>query len=381
MQELNLKGKKVLVVGLGLLGGGVATVLWLLKQGAKVSVTDLRTQEELAPSIQKLPKEKIKFIKLILGEHRERDFIENEIIIVGPGVPRKSKFLKLAEQHGKQIEDESTLFFKSINNPIIGVTGTRGKTTVVHWIAELLSKKFAKRKIRIKPIGNNPENPFLGAIEHIKKDEPVVVELPSWQLEILPNAKASPHIAIITNIYPDHLNTYKNINEYAQAKANIFKHQTEKDFLILNLDNKWTDFFLYKKPKAQIFFFSKKELPKDKNGIFFKKNFLIFKNAEVEKKIINVENFIKEKGEHNFENLMASILAVLLFDSSFEVDQKVLKSLQGVTFRQEIIYDDNDLMIVNDSASTTPEAVIVAIKRFKKHRRSYFDFRRYRQKN
>jgi len=346
-------------MGLGLLGGGVATTNWLVKQGAVVTVTDLKTKDELAPSIRKLKSGKIKFV---LGKHKEEDFVKNDIVVVGPGVPRTSKFLKIAKKNKKLIEDESTLFFQSVLNPIIAVTGTRGKTTVVNWIAHLLSARYAN----IKPIGNNPENPYMKAIDGLNKDCPAIVELPSWQLEILPNAKKGSFVAVITNIYPDHLNTYRDIESYVRAKANIFKYQTKKDFLILNRDNKWTNFFLAKKPKSNVLFFSKKILPKNNNGLFLRNNALFFKEGKTVKKIMETKAFVGGKGGHNLENLMASLLVVLVFEHGFKVTQAVLKNLPQVPFRQEVIFDDSKIKIINDSASTTPEAVIVAVNRFSK---------------
>ena len=136
-----LKNKKVLVMGLGLLGGGIATTKWLVKHGAKVTVTDLKSRADLSSSIKALGSA-AKKIKLVLGKHNESDFKNNQIIVVNPAVPKESPYLKIAREAGAILENEASLFFRFCKNPIIGVTGTRGKTTTANWILHFLKQKF-----------------------------------------------------------------------------------------------------------------------------------------------------------------------------------------------------------------------------------------------
>jgi len=340
LSVMELKNKKVLVMGLGLLGGGIATTKWLVKHGAKATVTDLKTKKELAGSIKELRKA-TKKINLVLGKHRESDFKNNEIIVVNPAVPRESKYLKIAKESGAQIENEASLFFRFCKNPIIAVSGTRGKTTTVNWIHHFLKTKYPKAVLT----GNSSDNPMLKALDELDGKSPVVVELSSWHLEILPNAKKAPRIAVITNIFPDHLNRYRNLKDYALAKANIFRDQAKSDFLILNRNNDWTKFFLRKfagwRTQSKILYFP-------------------FKTG------INEKEFKRKFGRHNLENLMAAFLAAKTTGVPEKAIRRVVKTLPQIKFRQEFIFKAKNLKIINDSAATSPEATIVALERFSK---------------
>ena len=328
-----LKGKKVLVMGLGLLGGGIAAAKWLVKHGAKVTVTDLKDKKTLAPSVKSLGTA-AKKIRLVLGKHNESDFKNHDIVVVNPAVPRPSPFLKIARGSGAALENEASLFFRFCKNPVIGVTGTRGKTTTANWIHYFLKQKYPQSVLT----GNSSDNPMLKALDGLDGQSPVVVELSSWHLEILPTAKKSPHIAVITNLYPDHLNRYKNITEYASAKANIFKHQTGDDFLILNKKNNWTRFFLKQKPRGQTLFIPYPTSP-------FSPPFTPF-------------------GNHNLQNLMTAALAAHTAGLDWSLIKKTVKTLPQIKFREEVIWQNGGLTIINDTTATSPDATVAALKRF-----------------
>lgn len=335
---MNLKGKKVLQMGLGILGGGVATARFLIAEGALVTITDLKSAEYLESSLKKLEdlKDKITFV---LGEHREQDFLENEIIVINPDVPADNKFVNLARENGKQIENELTLFYKfSKSKNIIAVTGTRGKTTTTNWTYHLL-KSFNQDTLLV---GNDPEKPFLGEISKVNEETWVVMEVPSYQLEIVDGENFKPHIAVITNLYRDHINRHKTIEEYAGTKANIFCGQTEDDFLILNKENEWTDFFVGLSPEAKILLFSE----------------------DMKVDFLNKEAFIKEWGEHNLLNLLSAILVAQNMGVVNESIKSAIPTLPQIKFRQEKVFESGDLEIYNDTAATSPEATIAALERF-----------------
>ncbi|OGG40473.1 UDP-N-acetylmuramoylalanine--D-glutamate ligase [Candidatus Jorgensenbacteria bacterium GWA1_49_17] len=321
-------------MGLGLLGGGVATVNWLVKHGAKVTVTDLRTRRELAPSIQALGPT-AKKVRFVLGKHRVADFRNNEIVVVNPGVRRESEYLKIAKKAGAELENEASIFFRVCRNPIIGVTGTRGKTTTANWLHHILKKKYPKAVLT----GNSSASPMLSVLDKLDGRNPVVVELSSWHLEFLPKSGKVPHVALITNLYPDHLNRYPSMKNYALAKANIFLGQSEDDFLLLNKDNSWTKFFRSRKPKSRIAYFP----------------------ANVG---IDLKKFKKIYGLHNFYNLNAAILVARHFGVPLPEIKKALKTLPKMRFRQEIVLKKKNLTVVNDTTATTPEATRAALLRF-----------------
>ncbi|MCK5026871.1 MAG: UDP-N-acetylmuramoyl-L-alanine--D-glutamate ligase [Candidatus Pacebacteria bacterium] len=367
----NFKNKNVVVMGLGLFGGGIASARFCLKYGANVIVTDLQSKEKLSFSLSSFTNEEKECITFILGGHQEKDFEQADIVIVNPAVPRKNKFLKIAKEHGASFENDASLFMRFCKNPVVAITGTRGKTTTTNWIAQLLTLTIGETK----PIGNTPNNPLLNALSFkeqmrevgppsLKREYVHIAELSSWQLELLPQSKKAPHIAVITNIYPDHLNRYDNIEHYASAKANIFTHQTKNDFLILNYDNDWHDFILNKKPLSSLFFFSKKSLPEKLNGIYIKNGIAVIRKNGKEIPLVSLEDFEEKWGTHNTENILASLLAIYLFDPAIKITGTHITKLSGIPFRQQTIYKSDTLQVVNDTTATSPDGFIAAVDRF-----------------
>ena len=363
-----LKNKKVLVVGLGILGGGVSTCLWLLKHKAKLTITDLKGKKDLEKSLRKLKKYSSN-IKLVLGKHNKRDFRNNDIIVINQGVPVKNNpYLKIANQANKLVENEMSLFFKFNKNPVIAVTGSWGKTTTTNWIGHLLRRKYNN----VIAGGNTPDNPVLSFLDKLKINNPIVLELPSCSLELAKPKYKAPKIVIITNLYRNHLNRHGTMKNYALAKSRIFQNQKDTDYLILNYDNKWTKFFLSLKPQSKVYFISHNPLPTKKNGIFVKKNNIYFQKNKKKKLVLSANKFTKQWGEHNLDNLMAAILASKLFGLTFTQIKKQIISLPQMEFRQEIILQNRELLVINDSSATSPDATIAALKRFKQYKKSNF---------
>lgn len=350
---------KVLLVGLGILGGGLATSRWLLKQGFDLTITDNKSEIELKSTLKKLKKH-LSQIKLVLGKHRLIDVLRNDLIILNPAVPIfNNPLVEFAKKHHKIIKKELSLFLDYINQPVIGVTGTRGKTTTTLWIHHLLQAKYPNIQVG----GNNPDYPLFSFINKLKKGIPVVLEIPCFQLELPP--QKAPHIAIITNLYIDHLNRYHTLKQYANIKANIFKYQTKKDYLILNYDNSWTKYFLSLKPKSQIYFTSLKKLPPEKFGVYLDNNWIIYRNNKISEKILSAKNFINLWGIHNLDNLLRAILVAKILGLLNTKIKKQITTLPQSKMRQEIIFNNKKLMIINDSSGTSPEATEQALLRFK----------------
>ncbi|MGC9611066.1 MAG: UDP-N-acetylmuramoyl-L-alanine--D-glutamate ligase [Minisyncoccia bacterium] len=336
----DFRSKKILVMGLGLLGGGIATAKWFVKRGANVTVTDLRTKKELAGSIKALGAA-AKYITFILGKHREVDFKNNEIVVVNPAVRRESPYLAIARKHGARLENEASLFFRYCKNPIIAVTGTRGKTTTVNWIYFLLKQKFSNAKLT----GNSSDQPMLGVLDDLDGKTPIVAELSSWHLELLNQSGKAPKIAVITNIYRDHMNRYRALRDYASAKANIFKDQKRGDFLVLNRKNEWTKFFLKK--------FSGWKVGSK----------IVFSSAKTG---INEKKFSEIYGPHNLENFKTAFLAAKLAGVPVSKLRRAAWRLPQIKFREEIIFKSPKFKIVNDTTATSPDGTIAALKRFGK---------------
>ena len=288
---MDLRGKRVLVMGLGLQGSGMAAARYAAQQGAMVRVTDMKSEQVLAPSIQALAGLPIEFV---LGQHREEDFRWAEIVIRNPGVPRTSPYLLLAQEHGARIEMEIALFFLACPGRIIGITGTRGKTTTTTLIYEILHASGAPAVLG----GNVAGVETLSLLPQITSETLVVLELSSWQLEGLAPHALSPSVAVMTNVYPDHLNTYSGMGEYAEAKAHIFRHQSPQGIAVFNYDNPWTRRFGEEAP-GQSWFTS------------------LQRGGSFQRGSGNIEPFIFTEtplaGRHNLENiLMATTTARLL---------------------------------------------------------------------
>jgi UDP-N-acetylmuramoylalanine--D-glutamate ligase len=364
MQKDFLKGKRVMVMGLGILGGGVATTRFLVNHGGIVTVNDIKSEEYLKPSLDKLADVKDK-IKFLFDGHKEEYFLDQDIIVVNPDVPKNNKYILFAKERGAQIENELTLFFKYF--PIedaIAVTGTRGKTTAVNWIKHFW--KSIDDGVVIK--GNSPTAPLLE--EGGEEFRNVILECPSYLIEY-PSGYA-PKVCLITNIYVDHLNRYDGQEDYARTKANIFLSQNENESLVLNYDNTpWTEYFLSLKPKAKTFFFSKNKLPENLSGMFVDNGKIYLRDGEI-KEVADADSFVSKWGEHNLENLLSSMLSVYLVGVPLPNIIESIETLPNVYMRQETIYKDNNVEVINDTTGTSPEACFAAIRRFNKNKDALF---------
>jgi UDP-N-acetylmuramoylalanine--D-glutamate ligase len=340
--NMDLRGKRVLIMGLGLHGSGIASARYAAQQGAIVRVTDLRSAEVLAPSIISLAGLPIEYV---LGEHRDEDFLWAEIVIRVPGVHRDSPYLQLARENGASIEQEIALFFQACPGRIIGITGTRGKTTTTTLLYEILQANGMPTTIG----GNVSGVETLSLLSTITPETLVVLELSSWQLEGLAPHKLSPCVSVMTNIYPDHLNTYNGMEEYTAAKANIFRHQRATDLAIFNYDNPWTR-RLGEEAIAETWYTSL-----ERWGSFLRnsKNLLPFTFSET-----------PMVGKHNLENIILATTPARLLGVPDEIISSTVRSFQGVAQRLEEIALVNSVRYINDTTSTTPVAGRVALNAF-----------------
>lgn len=354
MQLNDLKGKKVTVMGLGLHGGGIGTVRFLSWAGAKVTVTDLKTKEELAPSLEKL--KDLKGINYVFNQHRPEDFEKADMVVKTPPVPWSNKYIKLALDKKIPVEVDSSLFFKLCENKIIGVTGTKGKTTTSTLIYEIL-----------KAAGKNPVKAGIGQIsaldkiKDLKKDNIVVFELSSWRLSALGRHKLSPQVAVITNIYPDHLNYYKDMEEYIKDKKYIFLNQNPEDSCVLN----WDDEVLCNlegEIKSKLIKFSKKKIENGKSVYISEGS--IYANDGIDEKKIMETSEIKMAGSHNTHNILAAVSVAGVFKIDPKIIKKAILDFKGVAHRLEFVRELSGVKYINDTAATTPESAIAGINSF-----------------
>ncbi len=327
---LNIKyaGQSVLVMGLGLHGGGVGVARFLASRGAIVTVTDLRSEEELRPSIESLDRLPIEFV---LGEHRESDFQRVDLVVKNPAVPDDSPYLATARKAGIPIEMEMGLFFSEWpENKTIGVTGTRGKTTTASFIHHLLKVHGVDAVL-----AGNMRVSAVSMLDDLRDDQTVVLELSSWQLEGLDQHAISPAVAVVTNVLPDHLDRYGDMSEYAAAKRIIVKYQTAADLAILNREAVHSRSFAAATAAEVRWFSASDPVPG-------------WEDAQI-------------SGEHNRANLAAGILAASRFQISDETVADAVRSFAGVPYRQELVREAGGIRYVNDSTATTPDATQAAL--------------------
>ena len=315
------------VVGLGLLGKRLGDIAFLAECGAEVLVTDLKTEKDLASSINKL--KEYKNIKYVLGEHRLEDFENCDFVLKGQGVALDSPYIAHARSKGIPIEMDESLFAKLAPKvKIVGVTGTRGKSTVTMLIYEILRAGG----IRVHLGGNIKGTAALPLLKEVKDGDIVVFELSSWQLQGFGEAKISPHISVFTNFMGDHMNYYKNdMEKYFSDKSYIYKFQRKNDVLILG--------------------------PQIKNMIRGVPGKIV--NADLN----NVPKWnIKLGGEHNRENIACALEVARVLNIPDQVSQKVIENFQTPPGRLEFVKEVNHVKIYNDTNSSTPEATTVALR-------------------
>jgi len=324
-------------------GSGISAALFFARRGANLLITDLRKEKELEKQLKKLDKfYSLGQIEYVLDKHRKKDFEKADLVFKNPGVPKSSPYLKIARENKIPIINDWTIFFEERpNNLLIGITGTKGKSTTATLIYEIL-KNVDKDVVLCGNIGKSP----LAILNKIKPAEPacpvgrrdkegtiVVAELSSWLLREFKTIRKpacrigrSPQIAVVTNLMPEHLDKYKSLREYYGDKENIFKFQKKDDWLILNKDDAEVKKFA-KKAKAKIIWFSEKE------------------------------------GRY-----AAAVAVARLLGIPEKTIEQTLKNFKGVSHRLELVCEKRGVKYINDSAATMPEATIYALSSLEQHK-------------
>jgi UDP-N-acetylmuramoylalanine--D-glutamate ligase len=313
-------------MGLGHFGGGVGVTRFLVKQGANVTITDMSDPETLADSLtqlQDLP------VTTHLGEHREEDFLNTDLLVVNPAIPKSSPWLQLARQHNIAQTTEINLFFQRCPAPIIGVTGSNGKSTTVSMIAHILKTAQPDKQTWLG--GNIGKKNLLQQIDQIQANDAIVLELSSFQLHDLSMIQRSPHIAVVTNISPNHLDWHGNMDNYIQSKQNILRYQKPNDHAIINRNlQAW---------------------PTSATPHYFSNN----KTGDIE---LNIP------GHHNQDNAAAALIVTQILNIDATQARSALQTFNGLEHRLEQVRTINGVAWINDSISTTPESTIAAINAF-----------------
>jgi UDP-N-acetylmuramoylalanine--D-glutamate ligase len=330
-------------MGLGMHGGGLASARFFMRAGAKVIITDLKSEKELSYSIKKIRAIKSFFQpRYVLGKHRASDFKTADIVIRNPAVPEDSSYLKIARKQGIPVHTDVSFFMRLLKTlseerieipTIIGITGTKGKSTTASLLHHVLSY-CGKQTLLAGNIRKSPLDFLIIKPTHYKLHTTnyIILELSSWHLESLNEHKLAPHIALITNILPDHLNRYKNFNAYKKAKACIFRHQLKNDIVFLNKNDTISRTTLWTAVKSRLLWFGN-EGKADIN----KSLFLHSDSISAVKKVCGYLRLNKKS-----------------------VQKGILK-FKGLEGRLELIATIKGVTYYNDTCATQPDATIFGI--------------------
>nr|WP_232472811.1 UDP-N-acetylmuramoyl-L-alanine--D-glutamate ligase [Brachyspira pilosicoli] len=356
-----LEKQNILILGATLRSGvSIANVLYDINCNNDINIeyalSDSKREEELKLSIEAL---KDKNAKLYFGKQDANILKDITLIIISPGVPQSIDIVKEAKKRNIKVIGEIEFAYNLIpDRNYISVTGTDGKTTTVNLIYSIIN---SYKKARLL---GNVGNTFSKEVESIEKDEDIVLELSSFQLETVDNFHS--HISVILNIAEDHLDRYKDIEDYFNAKKNITKNQNSNDFLILNYDNFYTNRYYNELIKTKdisfnVLTFSTKY--REANLYYNSEDECLYYNGE---KIFSIAKR-KLLGMHNIENILASVLACIKDNIPIEYIDKAVNNFKSIEHRLEFVKEIDGVRYINDSKATSMSAVMSALKSFDKN--------------
>ncbi len=413
----DFKGKRVTVLGLGVLSGGVASARYFAVRGADVTVTDLLPAEALRKSMDALAQWPVRYV---LGEHREEDITGADLVVVGPAVRDDSPFLRLARDRGVPLTTEMNLVFEICRRPVIGITGSNGKTTTTRLIGALYQAvdpetlvggnigRAVLNELSDWGGGAGPgdaadgqgdaaesaeatgatEAPAAGSLsgsaEAPAAGSPVILELSSFQLHRLAWIRRSPGLAVVTNLSPNHLDWHGTFDAYEQAKRHIVHYQSAEDVVVLNADDdrlrEWAAFC-----PGRVAWFST-ERPVE-TGCYVRNGQVVFRDGAGERDgsgergaskaggaadnrdpadehMVCPVDALRLPGPHNRANLLAAVTAACLGGIQASVIRSTVQTFRGVEHRLEEVAEIHGVRYYNDSACTTPASTVTALRAF-----------------
>jgi UDP-N-acetylmuramoylalanine--D-glutamate ligase len=354
---MDLKNKRVLVVGLG--RSGAASAIFLQEHGAKVIVSDSKSEAQLQSDVPALLD---RGISIETGQHGQRTFRDQDLIVVSPGVPSDQPQLQHARTLGIPVIGEVELAFRFLQGKVLAITGSNGKTTTTSLVGEILAKSGKKTLV-----GGNIGTPVISLAGQSTPDSLVVLEISSFQLESIEQFR--PWIAAILNITPDHLDRHHTFEAYVAAKARIFENQRAEragenqqsgDFAVLNADDP-ACVALKDKVKGALLWFSRKQ--RVENGAFLSGDQIVFRQNGQEQAVLSRSD-IQLKGEHNLENVLAAVCMTMLAGCTPQQVRQGVSEFRAVEHRLEQVATINGVTFYNDSKATNVDATVKALESF-----------------
>ncbi len=323
--------KHVTVAGLGRFGGAIAAAQWLAQHGAKVLVTDKSPADKLAASIRQLDGYPIQFR---LGEHRQSDFTDCDLVVASPAIPPTNEYLQAARSHKVPVTTEICLFLERCPLPVVAVSGTKGKSTTSTLLAKMLQAKYHCW------LGGNIGKSLLFDLPAMRDGQIVLLELSSFMLQYLGEARWRPHVALLTMLGSDHLDWHGTQEQYLAAKRQIIEHQQPEDFAVLDeasdIAREWAGH-----TRAQIVWY----------GIAGRRRFEL-----------------ELPGEHNQLNAQAAFAAASCLGVEWSTAQEAVRHFQGMPHRLQLVHEYAGVRFYNDSIATIPEAAAAALRSFPRGR-------------
>ncbi|MGA9884458.1 MAG: UDP-N-acetylmuramoyl-L-alanine--D-glutamate ligase [Candidatus Acidiferrales bacterium] len=344
---IDLSGKRLLVVGLA--RTGVVTSLFAAGYGAVVTATDEKPETELRETAERL---RAAGVKLELGTRNADAFLQQDLIVVSPGVPFKLAQLDLARSRGIPVWSEIELAWRFLRGKLIGVTGSNGKTTTTALIAHILKTATIPTLV-----GGNIGTPLLALVETSTDSTVTVAEVSSFQLEAVEAFR--PEIGVLLNLTPDHLDRHASFEEYATAKMRLFDRQLDRDAAVLNADDPEVARRMPSRP--QIYWFSRQK--RVAQGTFLRDGQIVFRDRGSEFALARRDQ-ISLRGEHNIENALAACAAAYLAGAEPAAIAAGVKSFRAVEHRLEFVAEIGGVTYYNDSKATNVDAALKAIEAF-----------------
>jgi UDP-N-acetylmuramoylalanine--D-glutamate ligase len=345
---MELNGKRALVVGLG--KSGVASALFMKAHGARVTVSDTKSGDELRNEIPVLLDHGI---TVETGGHGDRTFRGQDLIVVSPGVPVDAPPLVQARSLGETVIGEIELAAQFLPGPIVAITGSNGKTTTTTLAGEIMTAAGLPTLV-----GGNIGTPAISLAERAKPETVVVLEISSFQLETIQTFR--PKIAVVLNVTPDHLDRHRTFEIYTDAKARIFENQKGSDFAVLNADDP-TCVAMGARTRAQVFWFSRQK--EVQQGAWVRDGNIVFRDSQGQREILQVSE-IPLKGAHNLENVLAAVCTGVLMGCSPEKVRGAVQDFKAVEHRLEFVATIGGVDYYNDSKATNVDATIKALESF-----------------
>jgi UDP-N-acetylmuramoylalanine--D-glutamate ligase len=345
---LSLRGKRVLVAGLGVFGGGTAAVQYLYAEGADVVVTDLKPEETLTEPLRRLQGCDVAYR---LGGHEIDDFIEADLVVANPAIPYRSAYLQAAVDADIPVTTEIGLFAARFPGRVVAVTGTSGKTTTTTLLGEMISNAIPNTLV-----GGNMGVSLLSNLATSDTHTTAVLELSSFQLRYLGMMAWRPDIAVVTNFAPNHLDVHEDLEDYKACKHQLIAHQDEQGIAVLNIDDEssasWET-----RADIRLFGFGATEA----DGVYVRSGSFVSLQGGRVREICGLDD-LGVPGRHNQSNACAAAGAAIAAGVGLSDVADVLRTFRGVEHRLEFCRQVDGVAFFNDSIATSPERTIVALE-------------------